>query len=160
MTFWGKRTLELWPPLPGDLGRASGFGRQMRRPAAATPPGRNEPDPAETVAFNNAPGSVYMTSLVPVKHQVKYDAESLRSLTPGEDTLQSPDLGEVGVHVIFRTPLFTAGFGQTTRALPNPAPVWEAFNAAFLEWQQTSTLVLPTLAEVEAAPWEAPWQEG
>ena len=57
------------------------------------------------------PGSVYMTCVVPVKHQVWFDKEDLDTLTPGSDTAHTSDLGEVGMHIVYRTPLFSAGFG-------------------------------------------------
>ena len=63
----------------------------------------------------NVPGSVYLTCVVPVKHQVAFEKEDLDTLQPGTDTVHLPDLGEAGVHVVFRTPLFTAAFGASLR---------------------------------------------
>ena len=128
LTLWGFRKIALLPP-----------------PSAE--------DPRELI-LSQKPGSVYMTSLVPVEHQVRYEQRMFDESMPGEDSLHSPELGEVGVHVILRTPLFTAGFGQGTRRLPNPVPVWEIFNETFREWQQLWDLRLPDIRHVISAPVE------
>ena len=127
LTLWGQRDLAL---LPGEASAAEGK--------------------CEAV-FRNAPGSFYLTNLVPVKHQVRYPAPAMRDLRKGVDTLMSPDLGEVGVHVMFRTPLFSAGFGQCARALPNPAQVWRIYAETFMRWQADWTFQMPSLAAVQAA---------
>lgn len=109
-------------------------------------------DRSDSIIFHQIPGAVYMTSMCPIQHQVRYDADDLKNLQHGVDTLLTPDLGEVGCHAIFRTQLFSHTYSQATKHLPSPREVWKRFNSSFLKWQTECTLRLPSLEAVQAAP--------
>ena len=136
LTLWGARDLAL---MPGDTlpeGKGGDPSEQL---------------PGEEILRQSA-GGVYLTNLVPVLHQVRYPAPLLQGLRRGEDTLLHNDLGEVGVHVVFRTPLWGAAHSQSKTQLPKPLVAWEHYAVCFRAWQDehSGSLRLPSLARVQA----------
>ena len=141
ITLWGKRQLKLIPHGPVYSESLPKGQRDAKM----------EVEVETEEIYTQSPGTVYLSCLVPVRHHVLYPKELMATLAPGVDTLFTPGLGEVGVHVIFRTPLFKAGFGQQTKNLPNPAIVWDQYTRTFREWQKKWQLQLPTLSEIRAS---------
>ena len=88
--------------------------------------------------LDNSPGLVYMSSLCGIKHQVSYDG--LR--TSGKIL---PDLGEVGVSILYRTSLFRRSPYTTVR--PGPEPVWLEFNRVLQEMHSKFKFRFPTATQ-------------
>ena len=124
-------------------------------PGAELPPGSGS-DPAARLEgeeiLRQSPGGVYLTNLVPVRHQVRYPADLVRGLHRGEDTLLHPDLGEVGVHVVFRTPLWWDANSQSKKRVPKPHTAWVNYADCFRAWQKdhSASLQLPSFQRIAA----------
>ena len=92
-------------------------------------------DPADsTKSVTNLPGMVYLTSVCGVKHQVFYDGKS--------QGFHTPELGEIGISIAFRTSLFRGSPYMHSR--PGPALVWEEVNKMLQELHSQHRWKLPT----------------
>ena len=98
-------------------------------------------DRDEKQAFNNVPGMVYLTSLCGVQHQVSYDGDSRGLVTP--------DLGEIGISIAYRTTLFRRSPYMSVR--PGPELVWTEFNKMLQELHSKFVWKLPTRQQYAAA---------
>ena len=92
-------------------------------------------DPTDTSkSVTNLPGMVYLTSVCGVKHQVSYDGKS--------EGFHTPELGEIGISIAFRTSLFRGSPYMASR--PGPALVWEEVNKMLQALHSQHRWKLPT----------------
>ena len=92
-------------------------------------------DPSDSSkSVTNVPGMVYLTSVCGVKHQVSYDGKS--------EGFSTPELGEIGISIAFRTSLFRGSPYMCVR--PGPQLVWNEFNKMLQELHSKFVFRLPT----------------
>ena len=98
--------------------------------------------------IENWPGSVYLSCLCPVEHQVRYPCAMTRKLGE-EGATELPGLGRVGVSIVFRADLFSHSRASAGgNALPNPIGVFNAFQESFDWLAKERQLRLPSMEEV------------
>ena len=98
-------------------------------------------DRDDELTLRNVPGMVYLTSVCGTDHQVSYDGNSRG--------FETPDLGEVGISIAYRTTLFRRSPYMHVR--PGPELVWLEFNKMLRELHSRFVFKLPTREQYNKA---------
>ena len=107
----------------------------------------HQPDGAPEVILENRPGSLYVSGVCGVEHQVRHPP----SLPSGVGLWHCPGLGPVEVSIMFRTSVFRFSRARVQAHLPSPVEVFHGANKAVMSWLSSEELLLPSLADLQRA---------